>query len=67
MGAPYKHTYAFSVAQTTFVGRRTSGATAAGVDSPPIPSSLVPTHVVREVSLSSPALTWRPAPAPAAD
>jgi len=66
MGAPYNHPDAFSAAVTTFVGRRTSGATAAGVDSPPNPSSLVPTHVARAVSLAFPASTWRSAPAPAA-
>jgi len=66
MGAPYDQPYAISAAQTTCVGRRTSGATAAGVDPPPIPPSLVPTLVVREVSLASAASTWCSALAPAA-
>ena len=66
MGAPNDHPYAICAARTTFVGRRTSGPTTAGVDSPRHPSSLVFTHVVREVSLASPASSWSSAPAPAA-
>jgi len=66
MEAPYNHPDTISAAVTTFVGLRTSGATAAGVDSPPIPSSLFPTHVVQAVSLASPAATCRSAPTPAA-